>query len=191
MTTNVVNRRIIYTQALAVPPATTAVYANSTLSGDNTTPASVSWRIGVAVGFASQNQVRVTLKAGAGAALGVSGIVCDHVAIGVISSGTATTATPVELKFGGLSGCKIDTANAAVTSDWAALSFLSTDTLCVILDQGSAEGFDASQNGTATVGAFGNNYLSNPGASYNQSAPAGFSNLGAFGIAVASIETKA
>jgi hypothetical protein len=168
----------------------TTVFANGTLSGDNTTAASSGYRIAVAPVSGGSGQVRVTLQAGAGAVLNVQGIVCDHVSIGVAATAPNTAATPVELKFGGVSGVKLDTANATGTSDFSTLSFLSTDTLIIVCDQGAAEGWDAAQNGTATIGGVGNVYFKASTASWNQATVTGFSNFGAFGFAIAKVEVQ-
>jgi hypothetical protein len=169
-------------------PAT--VFANSTLSTDNTSGGSSGYRIAVAPATGGSGQVRVTLQAGAGAVLNVQGVVCDHVSIGVAATAPNTAATPVELKFGGVSGVKLDTPNAQGTSDFSTLSFLSTDTLIIICDQTAGESWDAAQNGTATVGAFGGVYFKASTASWNQATVTGFTPFGAFGLAIAKIEVQ-
>lgn len=72
----------------------------------------------VAGGGGSPTQVRVTFKAPT-----LSSLILDHASIGIkAGAGNAwdTTATPVELKFSGVSGFNIS-ASASITSDWANL----------------------------------------------------------------------
>jgi hypothetical protein len=191
---------VIGPSGVAPPPsAITTVFANNTLSGDNTIGPSVSVRIGVGVGFASGplGKVRVTIKAGASSAVNVQGLDCDHLSIGV-STGTLpdTVATPKELTgFNGVplsSGCSLHTPNATATSDWVNLSFLSTDTLVIIFDQGTASNFDAAQNGGASVGSFAAVwYHLATSASYLTASTGGtFTNAGTFGYAIVSVETE-
>jgi len=172
----------------------TAVYSNGTLAGDNAIAPNISVRIGVAVAAGSGTQVRVTLKAGASSSVGVQGISCSHVSIGV-STGTLpnTTATPLEIKFGGVSGVTLNTSLAQQTSDFTLLSGLtwtSTDTLVIICDQDATINFDAAQVGAATIGAFAAVWEKAATTSWNVAAPAGFTNLGTFGYAVVSVETQ-
>jgi len=188
--------RTVYEKTINMTGSGTPVtaYANPTIaSNDGGIAASISIRIGAAVAVASGplGQVRVTLKTGNNASPGVQGITCDHVSIGV-STGTMpnTVATPVELTFGGSSGCTIDTASAQQTSDWANLSFLSTDTLVVICDQGAAEIWIAANGGTATIGSFAAVWFKSATASWNVAAPAAFTNLGVLSEAIVSIETR-
>jgi len=83
----------------------------------------------------SQGQVRVTFVCSTTAGQRFK---TDHCSIGVQSGGSSgeTIATPVELLFSGASG--FDLANAAggttLVSDWANLSFVSSDNLVVIMD---------------------------------------------------------
>lgn len=60
----------------------------------------------------SGSEIRVTVNAGGSGAMTLS-----HVSIGIQSSGANTTATPVELKFSGASGCTVS-ASGTLASDW-------------------------------------------------------------------------
>lgn len=75
-------------------------------------------------------QVRVRFVASSS-----SVFVTNHCSIAVVGAATApnTTATPVELLFGGVSGFSL-AAGATILSDWANLTFLSSDKLLVDMD---------------------------------------------------------
>jgi hypothetical protein len=135
----------------------------------------------------SLGQVRVTYQAANASGLTVD---MDHTSIGV-QSGTPlnTVATPVELKFRGASGFHF-VDPFTVASDWAYLSFLSTDTLVVVQDMTSIG------NGGSGVIDFNGDANSDiqflsPGATYNQSSVAGFTDIGAFNFGIILIETQA
>jgi len=174
----------------------TTVYNNPTIAGtDGGITTGISMRIGVAVGFASGSggQVRVTLKTASNASSGVQGIKCDHVSVGVAATAPNTAATPVEVKFGGVSGVTLDTAGASATSDFSAvssISWLNTDTLVVVCDQNTGETWIASSGGTATVGAFGPVFWKAATTSWNVATVSGFNALGSIGDAVVSVETQ-
>lgn len=126
----------------------------------------------------AQGQVRVTLY-------GAPDIVTfDHASIG-ISNGTGgeTTGTPTELKFGGSSGGTIPVSGTLV-SDWLVFAgFTSSDKLVVTVD--ISGGKPAYENGITNVNCFRGTTPS-----YNQIAPAGFTELDGFCFMVSEIDTQ-
>lgn len=110
-------------------------------------------------------QVRVTF-----AASGSASTVIDNASVGIRDGSTGnTTATPVELLFSGASGVTI-TAGNSIVSDWASLSFLSSDDLIVVIDYGSSGGADLFTNSRSP-----GSYFKLSADSYNVASPAGFS----------------
>jgi len=106
-----------------------------------------------------------------------------NASIGISTGSTGdTTAIPVELLFGGLSGFS---SAVNITSDWVNLSgFTSSDKLVVIIDfSGSYLLDDVTASGTSMYYAF-----SAP--SYNQATPSGFGGPLAWDPGVALIETQ-
>lgn len=130
----------------------------------------------------SLGRVRATFQAGAS-----GGLVAAHCSIGVFGGGfTQTTATPVELLFGGASGFSI-AAGASITSDYVTLAFTSADQLVAIIDETS--GFIANNNGTATNALM--EYGLSPKATYNVAVPAAMNgNNPSWCGAVLSVETS-
>lgn len=128
-------------------------------------------------------QVRVTLQAGSSTAMQL-----DHVSIAVLGSATFpnTQAVPTELLFGGVSGVSI-AAGASIISDWANLTFASTDTLVLVLDQtaGGPGGFEYN-SGTTNANA----QYKVSAASYDQATVSGFTALPGWDISVTSIEAQ-
>ena len=76
-------------------------------------------------------QVRVTLK---------GPLRCDNLFIGIAGTPPATTAIPVELKIGGLSGCNL-IAGQQVITDWADLTVSTGQSLIVGGDNSPSYGF--------------------------------------------------
>jgi hypothetical protein len=109
--------------------------------------------------------VRVTFTAQTTLAAG-------HVSIGIQSTTYNTTATPVELKFGGVSGFP-STSGASITSDWTSFTFSSSDKLIVIIDgDGTHDGNEKfTTTGVASCIFYSNTSV--PGGSYNQASPGG------------------
>lgn len=109
-------------------------------------------------------QVRVRFVASAAASLTL-----DHASVGIRTSNADTSATPVELLFSGASGFTI-TAGNTLTSDWADLTFLSSDTLVITCDVAASNG-----NPKVTSGGSTNMYARSAFDSYNQSSVSSFS----------------
>lgn len=173
----------------------TTVFSIPSFSGDSQIAPGYSVRVVNAVGFASGplGKVRVTLKTGSSASPGTAGITCDHVSIGVWSGSAGDTlAIPAELFFSGFAhGCQINTASATGTSDFTtSLTWLSTDSLVVIMDQGSVEAIDGAPTGSATVGTIGNWFFKAATASWNSTSSTGFTNVGPGPYGVMTIETQ-
>jgi hypothetical protein len=96
---------------------------------------------------------------------GTSSLVVAHASIGVwTGSNTDTTATPVELKFSGVSGFTLS-ANGIIVSDLETLAFTSSNKLVVVLDITSGD-FEAT-----TGSAVNSNSGLVGSASYNQATP--------------------
>lgn len=150
------------------------------LSNSNTGNASTSFRQQVTITAASLGQVRCTFQAGQ-TSPGWSTANCS---IGVAATAPNTAATPIELLFSGVSGFSI-AANATITSDWANLSALITDTLVVVMD--------TSANGTIEIatGVTGANTFFKGGASFNASSVSGYSQIASDVFGVNLIETQA
>lgn len=112
------------------------------------------------------NQARVRFQAGPSGPF-----VIANAAIGIkAAAGNAwdTVAVPVELLFSGASGCSI-TAGQMLTSDWADLTFLSTDTLIVVIDYAASGGYLEAVQSPASHA-----FYKAATDSYNVAAPAGF-----------------
>jgi hypothetical protein len=114
----------------------------------------------------SGTQVRVRFQGPSSGTLNV-----DNASVGIRSGATANTvATPVELKFSGVSGFSLS-ATAEITSDWADLVIGSSDELIVVNDHG----------GTSTeryVLATGPNYFKLATDSYATASVSGFTSQG-------------
>ena len=76
-------------------------------------------------------QVRVTLK---------GPLRCDNIFIGIAGTPPATTAIPIELKIGGVSGCNL-VAGQQVVTDWANLTVSAGQNLIVGGDNSPSYGF--------------------------------------------------
>jgi hypothetical protein len=130
---------------------------------------------------ASGGQIKITLDN----TFNTHNVLIDHVSIGIGAGSGSTTTTPVEVLFGGLSGCTI-LAGQSITSDLTNFNCLVSDTLVVIIDvNSSSPGIgelmgNAGENGNVWYGA---------GGSYNSSSAAGFSEEGSQIFAVSLIET--
>lgn len=162
----------------------TTIFSNAlgTDRGDGGQP---SFRNVLAITGGAQGQVRATFKSGSTA------YVLQNVSIGIWSGTTMiTTATPVELLFGGASGFNIP-GSSTITSDWANLTgFTSSDKLVVVLDY-TVNATDASSDQSGPVGdtlwfLFGES-------SYNKANPTADGSWSSLGwvIGVTSIETQA
>lgn len=120
-------------------------------------------------------QVRCTFLASTAGALNA-----NNCAFGKSSGSGVTTATPVELLFGGSSGFSLASSGSAV-SDWANIPGLLTsgDTGVAIMDIGT--------NGNPQIGS--GTQWGKSGATYNQASPAGLSSGGAI-YAISLIEVR-
>lgn len=135
---------------------------STSLTGSGATPAGYSWRQVVTPMSYGGSLVRVTFKAGS------TSYQENNLSVGIQSTNQNTSATPVELKFGGASGFDIS-ANASITSDWATLAFSASDSLVVIGDAGTGGAEAYTQSGV--LGCHYYNQAST--ASYNQANPGG------------------
>lgn len=108
---------------------------------------------------AGGSQVRATLYSGSSGAL-----VLKNASVGVQTTTYNTSATPIELKFGGASGVTIGGKYSSKASDLATLTFLSTDTLVVVMD---------SQSGYFCYLLGGTEYYKASTTSYNEASPSG------------------
>jgi len=102
----------------------------------------------------------------------------DHVAVCIQSTTYDCTATPVELKFGGVSGFSITVSGGqtcggnpctTLTSDFANLTVTSSNSLLVIWDSNASTGAGISSNTTAGNGC----WYKSATASYNVQNPTG------------------
>jgi hypothetical protein len=144
------------------------IYLPSGALSSSTNDAGSSYRIFMTA-LSGGTQVRATFKSGTGGPLTTL-----HCSIGIRSgsSGTATTATPVELTFSGASGFTIGSASSTITSDWVSLSFSAGDVLVVVQDNASLSNEWSNYWNTAPAGA-GFQYKAST-ASWNSSSNAGF-----------------
>lgn len=157
-----------------------AVIFTATLSSNDGGNDGLTMRNVCTITGGALDQIRVTFKSAAAAVLKT-----DHCAIGIATGTNAnTTATPVELKFSGVSGFTIS-IGASATSDWVNFNgFTSSDKLVPIMDIAATGG-----SGNAFV-ASGPNMFFKSGASYNSTdGSTGFTNAGAYAF-VSSIETQ-
>lgn len=88
---------------------------------------------------AGGTQVRVRFQSAGGS------LQLDNASIGIRTSNADTASTPVELKFSGASGFTIG-SGSQITSDWADLTFSSSDTLIVVLDFNASNGNPQNNN---------------------------------------------
>jgi hypothetical protein len=116
-------------------------------------------------------RIRVTFTAGS------TGLHCDHAAVGYSAGSGATTATPVELLFGGSSGFTIGN-NASVTSDFLTFPVLPGQDIVTIMDVSSS---GATSLAYTTGLASGLNDYNKAGATYNVAAPSGLSSTSGAG----------
>lgn len=149
----------------------TVAYSQTPASGSNS-DANASWRCVAKTTDGPQDEVRVRFRAGSTAALVAQSNNC---AIGR-SSGTAgnTLATPVELKFGGVSGYAFTSGLAfSLFSDWLSFGgWTAGDSLVVVMDFGSAGEHCRTPNtivGVATTYVYGT--VTPPVATFNQATP--------------------
>jgi hypothetical protein len=146
---------------------------------------------------ASLGQVRVTVEIAAGLGFGNADIA--NWSIGVLGGATSpsmTTNPPIELKVSTASGFIINgVAGGTIVSDWANLSFLSTDHLIVDFDNRNPSASGGGEFFSPTVDAvrFYFNTAGNipPNGLYATSSTPGFTNAGAFSYMVSLIETQA
>lgn len=148
----------------------TTVYSNA-YTGSLTINTGVSYRAPTdATISAGGTQVRVTFKAGTGGTMVVA-----NCSIGIQSAAEVTTATPVELKFSGVSGFSI-ASSATILSDWATLTTSNGQTLVVVIDNTSGSSIFLSGKGSG-----GLTYFRTGAQTYNSANPGGFSSLADIG----------
>jgi hypothetical protein len=121
-------------------------------------------------------QIRVTLVASTANTFHL-----NNVSIGKQTTTYNTVATPVELKFGGVSGFTI-AAGQTITSDWASFTSSHGDNLIVVTDYA---GSNANSRFTSSGGL---RYYLLSVATFNQATPAGSWSSDAFQIAVSRID---
>lgn len=145
--------------------------------------ASTSFRVIVALVAGSNGPIRVTIRTGA------TTLSTSHVAIGIWTgsgSNGNTVVTPAELLFGGGSGFIGLAPNTSITSDFLPnFSCTASDKLVVIVDVG-APGGNKFSSGNINV----DTWFLTGGASWNQSAPTGYTLLSGIDYMVASVETS-
>lgn len=163
----------------------TTIFSNA-LASDDSGDEGLTIRSVVAITGGAQDQVIVRWKAASAATFKT-----DNSSIG-ISTGTAsnTTATPVQLKYGGVAGFTISNG-ATIDSDPVNLSgFTSANSLVAICDVNVTAGNGAPA--AVLSGATGCQAYSKTGTSFNVAAPAGMSSLAVgsiFGVTL--IQTQA
>lgn len=113
---------------------------STTFTGENSDGES-SYRNKIPVSAASQGQVRVKFTSGTGGEWYTARCAIGVYVAGATPNDNNTVATPVELTFTGVnSGVGghgyLLPANTSITSDWVNLSWLISDALVVIMDQG-------------------------------------------------------
>lgn len=163
--------------------AQTTIYT-STLPGTDSGNAGISWRDVLTITGSGLGQVRVTFHTPGG-----TSTVVDHASIGISTgTGTATTATPVELTFAGGHGFTYGTTAASFVSDWVNLSgFTGSNKLVVIMDLNATTGGGDYSVNTSSTNATGTFYSAS--ATWNVASPAGGTSAGAYGF-VALVETQ-
>lgn len=158
------------------PVNTIYAYGPTTVSGDGGAGRGTSVRNLTYPIHGAWTQVRVTFLGG-----DQTGLACQNVSVGVRSSGTNTTATPVELLYGGVHGFnKAGVPATLAVSDWGTLSFGNGDVLVVTCDMSSTV---TSALSIVNTGVFvGPGVWGSPGSyykvsaqSYNMASPSGFS----------------
>lgn len=158
------------------------IFTPSVALNSDDTNASTSFRVIVALVAGSGGQIRVTIRTG------ITTLSTSHVSIGIWTgsgSNGNTTAIPTELLFGGTSGFIGLLANTTITSDFANFSCGASDKLVVIVDVGAPGGNKFSSGDTNA-----DTWFLSGGASWNQSAPTGYTLLSGIDYMVASVETN-
>lgn len=170
----------------------TVFTANPALNADDVNNRT-SFRVVCTLAAASNGSLQVTIQPGS-----TNDLTISNASIGKWSgSGANTTATPLELKFGGASGFTAATTaklsdlldHTVATNGANGFSLASGDKVVVIYDivnQGTAH---ASQrfNGSATNA---DTFYKVPGTSWNSNSSTGFTQLTGYNYAVAKVETN-
>lgn len=138
-------------------------YTSTGLDSNGGGAAGASFRMVSATLSTGGLQIRISVTADTAS----TGTVANF-GIGVLSSGGATVATPVELLVGGAHG-KVISAGVDFTTDWADLVTTSSDKIVAIADQTSG-----SMRYGALMGNFTAAYFKLLTASYNSSSDSGF-----------------
>lgn len=163
------------------------------LGGSNTGNGGTSWRNFVTVTGGSLGQVQVSFLSGTGGL----GFKTDHCSIAVKGSATAPNvqSTPTELLFttdpaGGSGGHGFNATGVSqtVVSDWLTFSFLSSDTLAVIVDINSSSSGDMGIVTGSPAGVVSTWF--NTAATYNQATVTGGTTLVGDDLSVLLIQTQ-
>ena len=162
--------------------AQTTIFTD-TLNSSDSGNAGLSLRDVLTITGGAQGQVRATFTGKAGSPTKV-----DHASIGIATgTGSNTTATPVELTFGGVSGFTFPNGSTNIVSDWVNLSgFTSANKLVVIIDLDATTGggdyaIDAAASGV-TMFFF-------TGATYNVASPSSGTQTNSYSF-VALVQTR-
>jgi len=124
-------------------------------------------------------EIRVRFEAGSLATWAI-----DNAAIGIRNSGPDTLLTPVELKFGGVSGFSLS-AGATIFSDWLAFPFSGKPTFVVVMDHTTGTG------ASRTVNTGGDDiYFKSTADSYNQATVVGMTHLAGWAACANLIEVR-
>lgn len=170
----------------------TVFTANPALNADDVNN-QTSFRIVCTLAAASNGSLQVTIQPGT-----TNNLTISHASIGKWSgSGANTTATPLELKYGGASGFSNATTaqlsdlldHSVATNGATGFSLASGDKVVVIYDIVNQGTSHASQryNGAATNA---DTFYKVPGTSWNSNSSTGFTQLTGYNFAVAKVETN-
>lgn len=112
-----------------------------------------------------------------------------HVSIGhsPTGSGPNTDATPIEIKFGGVSGISLTSGSAPIWSDWtdiSSLNLVASDTVVLIYDNGPLGGYRTSGPDGITTSEF---WIGTP-PTWDQATVTGFSDAGTYVSGVSEIQ---
>lgn len=136
--------------------AASSAWTATGLSTNDTGYENYSIRVRTTTLAAGGSQIRVRFVASTAASFS-----CDNCSIGVASGATdATTATPIELLFSGVSGFTITAGNSLV-SDWATLTTTTSNAVVVIMDVAASNGnvrYRGSGSGTVYYQSATNSY---------------------------------
>lgn len=163
----------------------TALYTSSAFTGDDTGNQNNSFRVAVPITGSTGTQIRATIRPGTTDSLTVL-----HASIGKRNTLWNTTATPLELKFGGVSG--FTGATTDQVSDWTNLSGLSMttgDDAVVIYDLTTGSSTASQRLNNAATGCV--TYYKDGIQSWNDAAPVTMNTVsGDVNYCIVSVETQ-